>query len=188
MTRPCRSFGRRTRWLRGSHSAAESLVAQMESIGLDVSENLPDKLQIYRLPEREAGDSPESLLSLVQYFRQLPPECDFIVVDAITALAALCPDRAVIEFFTSCKRLCAQGRTVVLSVDSYAFSSEMFTRLGTLCASYLRLRSEKVKDKAVRTLEVCKVNTTDLNKDNMVSFVVEPSLGIHIIPYSKTRA
>ena len=68
-----------------------------------------------------------------------------------------------------------------------AFGSEMFARLGTLCDSYLRLRSEKVKEKAVRTLKVCKVNTTDLNKDNMISFVVEPRVGIHIIPYSKTR-
>ncbi len=178
--------GHDTAYFTSDHTP-ESLVAQMESIGLDVSENLPDKLQIYRLPEREPGDGPESLLSLIQDFRQLPPECDFIVVDAITALAAPCPERAVIEFFTSCKRLCAQGKTVVLSIDSYAFGIEMFTRLGTLCDSYLRLRSEKVKEKAVRTLEVCKVNTTDLNKDNMISFVVEPRVGIHIIPYSKTR-
>ncbi len=170
-----------------SEHTPEGLVAQMESIGLDVSEHLPDKLQIYRLPEREAGDSPESLLYLVQCFRQLPPECDFIVVDAITALAAPCPEGAVIEFFTSCRRLCAQGKTVVLSVDSYAFGSEMFAPLGTLCDSYLRLRSEKVKEKALRTLEVCKINTTDLSRDNMISFVVEPGVGIHIIPFSKTR-
>ena len=179
--------GHNTAYFTSDHTP-ESLLAQMESIGLDVSECLPDKLQIYRLPEREAGCGPESLLSLVQYFRYLPPECDFIVVDAITALAAPCPEGAVIEFFTSCKRLCAQRKTVVLSADSYAFSSEMFTRLGTLCDSYLRLRSEKVREKAVRTLEVCKVNTTDLSRDNMISFVVEPSVGIHIIPYSKTRA
>ncbi len=178
--------GHDTAYFTSDHTP-ESLVAQMESIGLDVSGNLPDKLQIYRLPEREPGDGPESLLSLIQDFRQLPPECDFIVVDAITAMSAPCPAEAVIAFFTSCKRLCAQGRTVVLSVDSYAFGSEMFARLGTLCDSYLRLRSEKVKDKSVRTLEVCKVNTTDLSKDNMISFVVEPRVGIHIIPYSKTR-
>ena len=165
----------------------EGLVAQMESIGLEVSEKRPDKLHIYRLPERAAGDSSEALLSLVQCFRQLPPECDFIVVDAITAMAASCPEGTVIEFFTSCKRLCAQGKTVVLSVDSYAFGIEMFTRLRTLCDSYLRLRSEKVKEKALRTLEVCKINTTDLSRDNMISFVVEPGVGIHIIPYSKTR-
>ena len=171
-----------------SDQTPESLSAQMESIGLEVSAYLPDKLQIYPLPVREEDETPESLLSIaVQHFRQLPPECEFIVVDAITALAAPCPEGAVINFFTSCKRLCAQGKTVVLSVDSYAFGSEMFARLGTLCDSYLSLRSEKVREKAVRTLEVRKVNTIELSRDNMISFVVESDVGMHVIPFSKSR-
>ena len=171
-----------------SEHTPHSLVAQMESIGLEVSEHLPDKLQIYPLPEREEGESPESLLSIVvQYLRQLPPECDFIVVDAITALAAPCPEGTIIDFFTSCKRLSAQGKTIALSVDSYAFASEMFARLGTLCDSYLSLRSEKVREKAVRTLEVRKVNTTELSRDNTISFVAEPNVGMHVIPFSKTK-
>ncbi len=171
-----------------SDQTAQGLVAQMESIGLEVSASLPDKLQIYPLPEREEGESPESLLSiLAQHLRHLPPECDFIVVDAITELAAPCPEGAVIDFFTSCKRLCAQGKTIALSVDSYAFGSEMFARLGTLCDSYLSLRSEKVREKAVRTLEVRKVNTIELSRDNMISFVVEPNVGMHVIPFSKTK-
>lgn len=172
-----------------SEHTAKSLVTQMGSIGLGVSEYLPNNLQIYALPEREEGDDPESLLSVVvQHLRQLTFECEFIVIDAITALAAPCPEWAVIDFFTSCKRLCAQGKTVVLSVDSYAFGSEMFARLGTLCDSYLCLRTEKVRVKAVRTLEVRKFNTIELSRDNMISFVVEPNVGMNIIPFSKTKA
>ncbi len=140
------------------------------------------------MPEYEEGESPESLLSaLVQCIQRLPPECEFVVVDAITALAAPCSEGAVIKFFTSCRRLCAQGKTIVLSVDSYAFGGEMFARLGTLCDSYLSIRSEKVREKAVRTLEVRKVNTIDLSRDNMISFVVEPKVGMRIIPFSKTK-
>ncbi len=172
-----------------SYQTAHSLVAQMESIGLEVSGYLPHRLQIHPLPAPEESESPASLLStLPKHFRQLPPACDFIVVDSITALAAPCPEAAVIDFFTSCKRLCAQGRTVALSVDSFAFGSEMFVRLGTLCDSYLSLRSEKVREKAVRTLEVRKVNAIELNQDNMISFVVEPGVGMHVIPYSRTKA
>ena len=172
-----------------SEHTAKSLVTQMESIGLGVSEYLPNKLQIYALPEREEGDNPEALLSVVvQHLRQLTSECEFIVIDAVTALTAPCPEWAVIDFFTSCKRLCAQGKTVVLTVDSYAFGSEMFARLGTLCDSYLCLRSEKVREKAVRTVEVRKLNTTELTRDNMISFVVEPNVGMNIIPFSKTKA
>ena len=63
----------------------------------------------------------------------------------------------------------------------------MFARLGTLCDSYLSLRSEKVREKAVRTLEVRKVNTTELSWDNTISFVAEPNVGMHVIPFSKTK-
>ena len=172
-----------------SDLAARSLVAQMESIGLEVYSYHPDKLKIYPLPKREENESPESLLSWVaKYFQKLPPACEFIVIDAITALAARCPEAAVIDFFMSCKRLCAQGKTVALSVDSYAFSNEMFARLGTLCDSYLSLRTEKVGNKGVRTLEVRKSGTIELSRDNIISFVVEPNVGMNIIPYGKTRA
>ena len=171
-----------------SDQTAQGLVDQMDSIGLEVSGYLPDNLQIYQLPEYEEGESLESPLSaLVQCIQQLPPECDFIVVDAITALAAPCSEGSVIKFFTSCRRLCAQGKTIVLSVDSYAFGGEMFARLGTLCDSYLSIRSEKGREKAVRILEVRKVNTTDLSRDNMISFVVEPKVGMRVIPFSKTK-
>ena len=40
----------------------------------------------------------------------------------------------------------------------------------------------------MRTLEVRKINTTELSRDNMISFVVEPNVGMNIIPYSKTKA
>ena len=172
-----------------SEHTAKSLVTQMESIGLGVSEYLPNKLQIYALAERDESENPESLLSvLAQHLRQLTSECEFIIIDAITALASPCPEWAVIDFFTSCKRLCAQGKTIVLTVDSYAFGSEMFARLGTLCDSYLCLRSERVREKSVRTLEARKVNTIELSRDNMISFVVEPKVGMNVIPFSKTKA
>ena len=39
----------------------------------------------------------------------------------------------------------------------------------------------------MRTLEVRKVNAIELNQDNIISFVVEPGVGMHVIPYSKSR-
>ena len=109
------------------------------------------------------------------------------LLDAITELAAPSEDRAVIDFFISCKNICNRDKTIAVSIDSYAFGAEMFSRLGALCDSYLNITSEKVKGKAVRTLEVRKINTTDLNKDNMISFAVEPQVGMRIIPYTRAK-
>ena len=75
-----------------------------------------------------------------------------------------------------------------MSVHSYAFGSEMLARLHALCDGYLVLGSEEVRGKSVRTLEVKKINTTEKTRDNMVSFVVEPKIGMRLIPMNKTQA
>ena len=110
------------------------------------------------------------------------------MLDSITDLAGSCPEQAVIGFFSTCRRLGNQGRTIFVAVHSYAFGSEMFSRLRTLCDGYLTLGSEQVRGKSVRTLEVNKINTTELNRDNMISFVVEPEVGMRLIPLNKSKA
>ena len=125
-----------------SEHTPRSLVAQMESIGLEVSEYLPDQLQIYSLPERSEDETPELLLAtVVRHLRQLTQECEFIILDAITELAAPSEDRAVIDFFISCKNICTRDKTIAIALDSYAFGAEMFSRLGALI---VRLSTPKV--------------------------------------------
>ena len=75
-----------------------------------------------------------------------------------------------------------------MSVHSYAFGSEMFARLHALCDGYISLGSAEVGGKSLRTLEVKKINTTEKTRDNMVSFVVEPEVGMRLIPMNKTKA
>jgi flagellar protein FlaH len=117
-----------------------------------------------------------------------PGGSEFIVVDSLTDLAGSCPEQVVIGFFTTCRRLANKGRTIFVVVHTYAFTSEMFNRLRTLCDGYFTLGSEQVRGKSVRTLEVNKINTTELNRDNMVSFVVEPDVGMRLIPLNKSKA
>ena len=71
--------------------------------------------------------------------------------------------------------------------QSYAFDSNTITRLRSLCNAQLTLRVGKVRDKLVRMIEIIKVNNMDLDRDNMVSFSVEPKGGMRIIPYSHAK-
>ena len=81
-----------------------------------------------------------------------------------------------------------QGRTIFVTIHAYAFGSEMFTRLRSLCDGYITLGSEQVRGKSVRTLEIKKIGTVEQNRDNMVSFVVEPEVGMRLIPFNRTKA
>lgn len=173
-----------------SEASAHDLLPQMISIGLDVSEYLgKEKFRIYDVPQLTESEKPEVLLNqLSQSMGQLSRGAQFIVVDSITDLAGSCPEQAVIAFFSACRRLSNQGKTIFVSVHSYAFGSEMLTRLHALCDGYLLLGSEEVRGKSVRTLEVKKINTTEKTRDNMVSFVVEAKIGMRLIPMNKTQA
>jgi archaellum biogenesis ATPase FlaH/DNA-binding response OmpR family regulator len=173
-----------------SEHTPESLANQMASVGLDINRYFSrQKITVYPVPEVTEGEDAATLLnSLSQAIEGLSRGAQFIVVDSITDLAGSCPEQAVIGFFSACRRLGNKGRTIFVAVHSYAFGSEMFSRLRTLCDGYLTLGSEQVRGKNVRTLEVNKINTTELNRDNSVAFVVEPNIGMRLIPLNKSRA
>ena len=173
-----------------SEHSLESLTTQMASIGLDVSKYVRNqKLGIYGVPEASQGEDAEPLLAaLGQSIERLSLGAQFVAIDSITDLAGSSPPQAVIAFFTNCRRLSAQGRTIFVAIHSYAFGEEMFTRLRSLCDGYFTLGTEQLQGRQLRTLEVNKVNTTELTNGNTVSFVVEPEIGMRMIPVSKVRA
>ncbi|MFQ6026708.1 MAG: response regulator [Dehalococcoidia bacterium] len=173
-----------------SEHSPDSLLTQMRSLGLDASQYArKSRLHIYPMPEPEDGEQAGPVLNQVSdSIESLSRGAQFIVIDSITDLAGAAPEQGVIAFFTTCRRLGNQGRTIFVSVHTYAFGSEMLTRLRTLCDGYLTLGSEQVRGKSVRTLEVNKINTTELSNNNAVSFVVEPEVGMRVIPLNKSKA
>jgi flagellar protein FlaH len=56
-----------------------------------------------------------------------------------------------------------------------------------MCDAHLKLRTEQVGDIMIKVLEVAKVRGADMSTGNVVSFDVEPMLGMRIIPISKVN-
>jgi len=183
-------LGRRSVAYFTSESTAEALVPQMASMGLKVSAYLRNgNLRIYPLEEPTADVDPKRVMDeLVKDIEHLPHRHRVIVVDAITNLAAYSQERAVTGFFSSCKRLCTGGRTIILVAHSCAFEEKLLIRLGALCDTHLRLSVEKVGAKLVKSLEVCKIRNAQVITGNIVNFDVVPGLGIRVSPISKVRA
>ena len=173
-----------------SEHTPDSLTTQMASIGLDTVTFLGDgSLQIFPVPDPvEGGDSAPMLGQLSLAIEQLSQDSQFIVVDSITDLAGSCSEQNVIAFFSAGRRLTNQRKTVMMSIHNYVFSSDMFSRLRNLCDGYFTLNSEQVMGRPMRTLEINKINTTELITENLVSFVVEPEIGMRVIPLSRSKA
>ena len=173
-----------------SEHTPDSLTTQMASIGLDTVTFLGDgSLQIFPVPDPvEGGDSAPMLGQRSLAIEQLSQDSQFIVVDSITDLAGSCSEQNVIAFFSAGRRLTNQRKTVMMSIHNYVFSSDMFSRLRNLCDGYFTLNSEQVMGRPMRTLEINKINTTELITENLVSFVVEPEIGMRVIPLSRSKA
>ena len=50
------------------------------------------------------------------------------------------------------------------------------------------LRMEQVAERLVKVMEVAKVRNADQSTGNIITFDVEPGLGMKIIPISKAKA
>ena len=174
-----------------TENTVKSLVSQMSSLNLDITDYfLCDRLRIYPLDiaSSEQAESGTAFQILIDHLDSLPTRFTLAIIDSLTGLVSHSDDHAIIEFFASCKRLCDEGRTVLAVVHSYAFDDRMLIRVRSLCDAHLVMKMEQVGDRLVKILEVAKVRNADQSTGNIVSFDVEPGMGMKIIPISKAKA
>lgn len=172
-----------------SENTTRSLLRQMESLSLDISDFfLMGRINIYPVPpgltEEQAQDAFQVLL---QHIAELQGY-DMVVVDSLTTFVSHVPEHETLSFFTACKDFCDQGKTLMFTMHSYAFSEQMFIRIRSICDAHLRLRIEEVGDQLVKVLEVAKVRGAEKTTGNIITFDVEPNLGMRIMPITKAKA
>jgi flagellar protein FlaH len=172
-----------------TENTVKSLINQMDSLCLFTGDHfLLDRLRIYPLTIRGDEENTESRFRiLVKHFEILPSCYKLIIVDSITLLVAHSDQTSNVDFFSACKNLCDQGRTIILVAHSYAFDEEVLSRSRSLCDAHFRIRLEQMGDRLVKILEVLKVRGADRATGDVVSFEVEPKVGMRIIPMSKAR-
>jgi flagellar protein FlaH len=173
-----------------SENDVKSLLSQMSSLGLDVSDYVrTNKFVIYPIEEPSTDSDHGVLLTeLARKIESVPSQCKVVCVDAITNFASASPDHAIVGFFTACKRLCVGGRVIILVAHSFAFDEKMLVRLRALCSAHLNLRVENAGSKQARVLEVSKIQNAEGRTDNLIFFNVEPQIGMRILPFARAQA
>jgi flagellar protein FlaH len=167
-----------------------SLISQMESLNMNVLDHfLADHLRIFPLTFHNAAmqGGAKPFYVLTHHFTHLPQEYKLIIVDSITLLVAHSNPVAIIDFFSRCKNICDQGKTVIVVAHSYAFEEDMLSRTRSLCDARFKLRLEQVGDAMIKLMEVLKVRGAERPTGDVVSFNIEPKMGMRIIPLAKAR-
>ena len=119
---------------------------------------------------------------------RLSDEHPVIVVDSLTTLASESKDRSTLRFFSACRRLCDEGRTIIMAAQPHAFDERTLARLRDLCDTYVKLRVENLGTKRGTALEVTKADKVEMSNRNTISFEVLPGVGMQTLAFSKFRA
>lgn len=169
-----------------SENSVKSLVSQMQSIDLDILDFLLlGKLGIYAMALAKLGDrAPEALMHAIRR----ETNRDVIVVDSFTsAVANANSDVQILNFFEGCKRLTANGLTIMITLHSDAVEADLLNPLRSMCDAHLQLQSEEDGQRLVKTLRVAKIRGASSVTGSIVGFEVEPGWGMRVIPISKAR-
>jgi flagellar protein FlaH len=185
MIRGCLDNGA-TLTLFSSENTVRSLATQMQSLNLGILDYLLlGRLRVIPIETSRLGG--DALFLLASAMQNEGREREIILVDSLTSAITDSSEKEVLIFFEGCKRLCANGATVVVIVHSHGLTSELLARVRSLCDAHFQLRTEEVGQKLVKTLEVTKVRGAEQHTGNIISFEVEPGWGMRIIPISKVR-
>lgn len=173
-----------------TENTPRSLFRQMQSLSLDVLDfYLLGSFNVYPVP---SAMSPESAATafhkLLAHISSLRGKFDIIFIDSMTSFVSQMPEIATLQFLSALKEFLDDNMTVFFTLHSMAFEEAMFMRIRSLCDAHLRLRVEEMRDKLVKVLEVAKVRGAEKTTGNIVSFDVEPGLGMKIIPISSAKA
>jgi len=172
-----------------TENSVRSLIAQMDSLALYTLDHfLCDRMRIYPLSLRsDLKDAKRPLRVLTNDIAELPGHFKLVIIDSITLLMSHSNSVGTVDFFWACKEQCNMGRSVLLVAHSYAFDQETLTRASSLCDAHLSLKLEQVGDKLIKVMEVLKVRGANRPTGEVVSFEIEPKVGMRIIPFSKAK-
>lgn len=173
-----------------TENTVKSLLTQMESLCMDVTDRfLIDSLRVYPIhPPAGKSVAGNVFPRLIGHIAALPDDFEVIILDSLTTLVDQVDEASgLLDFVTSCKRLCDQGRTIFVLIHSDVFAEETLIRMRSLCDAHLRLRVEPMGDRLINVLEVKKVRNAIRNTGSIVTFEVEPRPGMRVIPVMKAK-
>jgi flagellar protein FlaH len=169
-----------------TENTVKSFIRQMASLSLEISDFLLlGKLKIFPIAVSRSELTPSQVFNILLQDVTKHSKSALIVVDSLTTFVTHMSIEETMSYFENCKDLCDSGMSVINVINSYALGDASLARVRSISDAHLSLRTEQVGDLIVKVLEVSKVRGAELSTGNVVSFDVEPMLGMKIIPVSR---
>src|SRR5690606_9353370 len=92
-----------------------------------------------------------------------------VVIDSLTMFTEYTQQSSILTFLTSCKNIVDQGKTILITLHTYAFEEDTLIRIRSICDAHLSMKKALIGDKYVMVLEVVKVRGARKTTGNLVS-------------------
>lgn len=173
-----------------SENTAKSFLTQMESMSLDISDYYAwGYLKIFPMHtigfdwgEDEMNGILKRIIAKIE-----SSKAEVIVIDSLTLLTESTSQNDLLSFLSNCKNLVDHGKTILVTLHTYAFEEDTLVRIRSICDAHLFMKKALVGDKYVMVMEVIKVRGARKTTGNVISFEVHPGYGMKIIPMSTAR-
>ena len=173
-----------------TENTSKSFISQMESMSLDISDYFAwGYLRIFPLHlvgfQWTKQEMDGILMRVIDQMKS--SKAQVIVVDSLTMFTEYTTSDAVLTFFTNCKNLVDYGKTILITLHTYAFEEDTLIRIRSICDAHLIMKKTQLGNKYVMLMEVVKVRGARKTTGNIVSFEVHPGYGMKIIPISMAK-
>ncbi|MDD1671786.1 MAG: flagellar accessory protein FlaH [Methanomicrobiales archaeon] len=173
-----------------TENTAKAFISIMESMSLDISDYFAwGYLRVFPLPKQGTKWSKEEMGGMLQqvidFIRQ--SRAEVVVIDSLTMFTEYTTSDTILTFFTNCKNLVDYGKTILITLHTYAFEEDTLVRIRSKCDAHLVMKKTQLGNKYVMLLEVVKVRGAHKTSGNLVSFEVHPGYGMKIIPVSMAK-
>lgn len=172
-----------------TENTVKSLVPQMRSLGLETLDHLLlGWLKIYAMKPSQIKGTATSTFDTIISTMHKDDGYQLYIIDSLTPIVSKTKGDETLAYFENCKSLCDKGKTILNVTHTYAFEQDFLIRIRSVCDAHFKLLIEKVGDKLVKTLEVAKIRGAVQSTGNILSFDVEPEIGMKIMPMSRAKA
>ena len=173
-----------------TENTTTSFLTQMESMSLDISEYFawgylrvfPLHMSGFQWTKEEMDGILGKAIASIRASR-----ADVVVIDSLTMFTEYTTSDTVLTFFTNCKNLIDHGKTILITLHTYAYEEDTLIRIRSICDAHLIMKKTQLGNKYVMLMEVVKVRGARKTTGNIVSFEVHPGYGMKIIPISMAK-
>ena len=115
-------------------------------------------------------------------------ETNVVVIDSLSLLTVFSDASKILDFFTQCKYLVANGMSVIITLHPDDIPENIAQRVKGSVDCYFKLGSSNVGGKDVKTMQIVKLIGSKDASETRFAFEVDMIFGIKIVPISTAFA